>query len=95
MVVIQKLAVAIQDGEIIINFLVVLRLLYLRVLRAQTQATLGVLHCDNLEAQDAERRLEIDCFHTVAFHTYPTFVFLNFFNTQLCVRAIHLQKVHR
>lgn len=95
MVVIQQLAVVIQDWEIIINFLVVLRLLYLRVLRAQTQAALGVLHCDNLEAQNAERRSEIERFHTVAFHTYPTFVFLNFFNTQLCVWAIHLQKVHR
>lgn len=81
MVVIQQLAVVFQDREIIIDFLLVLGLLCLRVLRAQTQAALRVLHCDYLEAQDAKKSwLEIKHFYTLAFHTHPTFVFLIFFS---------------
>lgn len=66
-VVVQQLAVVIQDREVIFNLLVVLGLLKLRVFRAQTQATLGVLYFDDLEAGDARSLLEVEHFHT---HTY-------------------------
>lgn len=66
-VVVQQLAVVIQDREVIFNLLVVLGLLKLRVFRAQTQATLGFLYFDDLEAGDARSLLEVKHFHT---HTY-------------------------
>lgn len=71
-VVVQQLAVVIQDREVIFNLLVVLGLLKLRVFRAQTQATLGVLYFDDLEAGDAGSLLEVKHFHT---HTFKFLCF--------------------
>ena len=62
--VIQQLAVVIQHRDIIVYFLLVLRLLSLRVLRAQTQAAFGILHCDNLEARGLKSQLEVKHFNS-------------------------------
>lgn len=65
-VFVQQLAVVIQD-KVIFNLLVVLGLLKLRVFRAQTQATLGVLYFNDLEGGDARSLLEVKHFHTHMF----------------------------
>lgn len=74
--VVQQLAVVVQNREIIIFFLLVLRLICLRVLWAQTQAAPVFLPSDYLETHNAKINLESKHFHAFAFYTHPSFVFL-------------------
>ncbi len=103
-VFIQQMAVVIQDRESIINFLLVLGLFCLRVLRAtQTQAAFRVFNSDDLEKdtrcnQSIRKQL---CSNTFMFSlfTHPTFVFSeNFlyitYRSVVCGWLTHLQTVH-